>query len=122
VLSWEDTEHSGVIDGYNLVIHEFAHKLDVLNGSANGFPPLHRGMNSEHWVKAFSDAYNDIQTRLSHGQPIPMDSYGASSPAEFFAVASEVFFERPESLIQFYPGVYDQLKMFYRQNPANPRS
>ena len=119
VLSWEDTEHSGVIDGSNLVIHEFAHKLDVLNGRTNGFPPLHRGMDVTRWVAALSDAYNDFQNRLDTWNDVPIDSYAASSPAEFFAVFSEVFFERPDILNYFYPKVYEQFKQFYRQNPLS---
>jgi Mlc titration factor MtfA (ptsG expression regulator) len=119
VLSWEDTEHAGEIDGHNLVIHEFAHKLDVLNGAANGFPPLHRGMNVTKWVDSFSEAYNDIQNRLLHRDGLPIDRYAASSPAEFFAVISEVFFEQPDVVSRFYPDVYHQLKQFYRQDPLS---
>lgn len=117
VLSWEDTENSAVIDGNNLVIHEFAHKLDVLNGRTNGFPPLHRGMDVTRWVAALSDAYEDFQIRLNTWNDVPIDSYAASSPAEFFAVFSEVFFERPDILNSYYPMVYQQFKKFYRQDP-----
>ena len=117
VLSWQDTEHAGLIDGHNLVIHEFAHKLDVLNGKANGFPPLHRGMQIQHWVSALSNAFADFQRRLNSGNHTAIDSYAAESPAEFFAVCSEVFFERPEVLDRYYPEVYQQFKMFYRQDP-----
>ena len=117
VLSWEDTEYAGEIDGHNLVIHEFAHKLDVLNGQANGFPPLHRGMDVTQWVAALTDAYDDFQHRLNTWNDVPIDSYAASSPAEFFAVFSEVFFERPDILNHFYPKVYEQFKQFYRQDP-----
>ncbi|WP_455200832.1 M90 family metallopeptidase [Kaarinaea lacus] len=117
VLSWEDTEQSGEIDGNNLVIHEFAHKLDVLNGRTNGFPPLHRGMDVPQWVATLSDAYNDFQNRLNTWNDVPIDDYAASSPAEFFAVFSEVFFERPDILTAYYPGVYVQFKQFYRQDP-----
>ena len=117
VLSWEDTEQSGIIDGSNLVIHEFAHKLDVLNGKTNGFPPLHRDMDVTQWVSALSDAYEDFQQRLTTWNGVPIDSYAASSPAEFFAVFSEVFFERPDILNHHYPRVYKQFKQFYRQDP-----
>lgn len=117
VLSWEDTEQSGIIDGSNLVIHEFAHKLDVLNGKTNGFPPLHRGMDVTRWVSALSDAYEDFQQRLNTWNDVPIDSYAASSPAEFFAVFSEVFFERPDILNHYYPRVYEQFRQFYRQDP-----
>jgi len=117
ILSWEDTAHAGIIDGHNLVIHEFAHKLDVLNGTANGFPPLHRDMKVEHWVTAMSDAFADLQYRLAIGHSVHIDGYAATSPAEFFAVVSEVFFERPDLLQNEYPEVYQQFKLFYRQDP-----
>jgi hypothetical protein len=117
ILSWEDARHSGAIDGYNLVIHEFAHKLDVLNGDANGFPPLHRNMDVSQWVSALTQAYDDFQHRLETWNDVPIDGYAASSPAEFFAVFSEVFFERPDILIHYYPAVYEQFKQFYRQDP-----
>lgn len=117
VLSWEDAEHAGVIDGNNLVIHEFAHKLDVLNGKTNGFPPLHRGMDSTLWSKALSEAFEDLQARYESGNYMVIDSYAISSPAEFFAVFSEVFFEQPQIVNTCYPDVYQQFKQFYRQDP-----
>lgn len=117
VLSWEDTEHAGHIDGDNLVIHEFAHKLDVLNGKTNGFPPLHRNMDSTQWVEALTQAYDDLEQRYYAGKNIAIDSYAISSPAEFFAVFSEVFFERPDIVNEYYPAVYQQFKQFYRQDP-----
>ena len=116
ILSWEDTAHSGIIDGHNLVIHEFAHKLDVLNGATNGFPPLHPNMDAHAWTQTMSQAFEDFQHGLQHGNPRPIDSYAATSPAEFFAVFSEVFFERPELLNHYYPAVYEQLRQFYRQD------
>ena len=117
VLSWDDTEHAGVIDGYNLVIHEFAHKLDMQNGDANGFPPLHKGMDSKAWSEALGAGFEDLQHKCSTGKDIGIDCYAASSPAEYFAVLSEVFFERPEVIQQQYPAVYDQLRQYYRQDP-----
>jgi Mlc titration factor MtfA (ptsG expression regulator) len=122
ILSWEDSQHAGVTDGYNLVIHEFAHKLDVLNGSANGFPPLHKGMQAANWSKALKEAFDDFQSKLSSNRYTPIDEYAATSPAEFFAVLSEVFFERPDILCDFYPQVYDQFKLFYQQNPLERMS
>lgn len=116
ILSWEDSEHGGLIDGHNLVIHEFAHKLDVLNGVANGFPPLHPDMNARAWSSVMGQAFEDFQARLQYGNPAPIDTYAATSPAEFFAVFSEVFFERPRLLHDYYPAVYQQFKQFYRQD------
>lgn len=117
VLSWEDVAHSGEDDGVNVVIHEFAHKLDMLNGDANGFPPLHKEMNRAHWTDAFAAAYDDFAKRMSRRQPVEIDPYAAESPGEFFAVLSEAFFEIPQVVIAIYPGVYDQLRLFYRQDP-----
>ncbi len=117
VLSWDDTRHAGIIDGHNLVIHEFAHKLDMQNGVANGYPPLHTGMDHKQWVAALTAGFADFQRRCSDGESIGIDAYGATSPAEFFAVLSEVFFERPGIIHRHYPAVYDQLQQFYRQDP-----
>ncbi len=117
VLAWDETEHAGIIDGHNLVIHEFAHKLDMQNGAANGFPPLHAEMKLNVWVEAFSAGYEDFQHKCSRGESIGIDCYAASSPAEYFAVLSEVFFERPDVLYQNYAEIYDQLRQYYRQDP-----
>jgi hypothetical protein len=117
IISWEQSQHAGVVDGFNLIIHEFAHKLDLLNGVANGFPPLHRGMSPAKWSKVMAEAFADFQYKINSGIHPPIDGYAATSPAEFFAVFSEVFFERPDILQTFYPQVYDQFKQFYRQDP-----
>ncbi len=117
VLAWDEAEHCGIIDGHNLVIHEFAHKLDMQNGEANGFPPLHAGMDVDAWTEAFSAGFEDFWQQCSTGKNIGIDCYGASSPAEFFAVLSEVFFERPEYMLHRYAAVYEQLKLYYRQDP-----
>ena len=102
----------------NVVIHEFAHKLDMLNGAMNGFPPLHREMSSERWAQAFTAAFADFCARAESGMETALDPYGAESPAEFFAVTSEAFFETPQTLKQEYPDLYRQLAAFYRQDPA----
>ena len=122
ILSWEDTEAAGMLDGHNLVIHEFAHKLDMQNGDANGFPPLHKDMSRSAWQQAFSVAYHDFQARCEHGDTFGVDCYAAESPAEFFAVFSEVFFEQPIILVRHYPAVYAQLAAFYRQDPAGQQA
>lgn len=94
VLAWSQTEYAGVIDGQNLVIHEFAHKLDMLNGAANGFFPATQEF--EH---------------------IGIDCYAASSPVEFFAALSEVFLGRPDVVKKPYPEIYEQFCQYYRQEP-----
>ena len=94
-----------------------AHKLDMLDGDANGRPPLHRGMNPEAWSRDFSAAFDDLNRRIETGETPPIDDYAAEEPGEFFAVASEWFFERPDALDAAYPAVYGHLRDFYRQDP-----
>lgn len=118
ILSWADAERSGTGDGYNVVIHEFAHKLDMLNGTANGFPPLHADMDAARWSAAFGAAYAHFCARLERREESAIDSYAAENPAEFFAVMSEAFFEMPVIVDSEYPEVYGQLAQFYRQDPV----
>lgn len=117
VLSWSDVEAGTILDGYNVVLHEFAHKLDMVNGSANGHPPLHRGMSGAAWKRVFTAAYGDFTGRMERGLASGIDPYAAESPGEFFAVLSELFFERPRVLRGEYPEVYRLLAEFYRQDP-----
>ena len=123
-LSLEDVEASGWGDGYNVVIHEMAHKLDGRDGSFDGCPPLHQGMDSEAWRRAFSAAYEDLRAKVARAPARPsrrrgprLDPYAAESPDEFFAVACEYFFERPHTLRSEYPEVYAQLVLFFRRDP-----
>ncbi len=117
IISWEDSQHAGFADGYNVIIHEFAHKLDLLNGIANGFPPLHKDMRAAQWSAIMAAAFADLQHKINHNIDSPIDDYAATSPAEFFAVLSEEFFERPAVLHATYPQVYEQFRRFYRQDP-----
>jgi Mlc titration factor MtfA (ptsG expression regulator) len=116
VLSWQDVEWSGRGEGFNVVIHEFAHKLDMRDGSANGRPPLHAGMDAAAWALAWQAAYDDLCRRVDGGEDTQIDPYASESPAEFFAVLSEYFFEAPHVLHAEYPAVYRQLAQFYRQD------
>lgn len=117
ILSWRDAQAADGGDGYNVVLHEFAHKIDMRNGAANGFPPLHADMDRVIWSDAFSAAFADFRDRLDRREETPLDEYAAEDPAEFFAVLSELFFERPGALHEMYPAVYGQLAAFYRQDP-----
>ncbi len=117
VLSLADVAISGRGDGFNVVLHEFAHKLDMLNGDANGFPPLHRGMDAGAWARDFSAAYQDLCRRVDAGEDTPIDPYASYDPGEFFAVLTEAFFETPRLVLAEYPAVYEQLRQFYRQHP-----
>ena len=120
VLSWEDVVESveEPYDGFNVVIHEFAHKLDMLQGGdADGMPPLHEGMSVAEWKLVVTSAYEDFCHRVDLGEDTGLDEYGAESEAEFFAVMCEVFFEAPDVLSDEYPKLYDQLRLFFRQDP-----
>jgi MtfA peptidase len=117
ILSWADVLNIGQQPGHNVVIHEMAHKLDMLNGDADGFPPLHRRMDGRAWWRVFSSEWDRLKEEQRNGAELPIDSYALESPAEFFAVASEQFFEGPATLRQHLPEVYRQLTQFYRQHP-----
>ncbi len=115
VISWDAAAHDPHM---NVVIHEFAHKLDMANGEADGLPPLHPGMDRRAWIEAFREAYEGFCDALDRGKDTWLDPYAAEHPSEFFAVISEAFFESPAETRRRYPPVYEQLKLFYRQDPA----
>lgn len=118
LLSWfPDRPGLDDIGDVSIVIHEFAHKLDMTNGDVDGMPALHEDMRREEWTAVFSAAYADFCRRVDAGEETEIDPYAAEHPSEFFAVASEVFFEAPDLLHEEYPAVYAQLSLFYRQNP-----
>lgn len=146
VLSWEDAQQSDTA-GYNVVIHEFAHKIDMAEGGANGRPPFlpefHQGLSPARWQQVFADAYADFVQRVDaleaqlpedydddnpeHGAlydglaaELPLDPYASRHPSEFFAVASEAFFVMPGPLAHEYPLVFELLCLYYRQNPLMP--
>lgn len=119
ILAWPGVQQSGDWSAYNLVIHELAHKLDMLNGDANGLPPLHADMRIDAWAEAMQTVYDALDTLLDADPDAqtPIDPYAAENPAEFFAVTSEYFFSAPDLLEAAYPAVYAQLRLFYRQDP-----
>lgn len=119
ILAWPGVQASGGWDGYNLVIHELAHKLDMLNGDANGLPPLHRSMRIDAWATTMQAAYAQMNSILDAdpNAETAIDPYAAENPAEFFAVTSEYFFSAPDLLAEAFPAVYAQLQAFYRQDP-----
>ena len=120
VLSWPDVEASADWEtaGMNLVIHEFAHKLDMRNGEANGCPPLPPDLPPQVWQQTLHAAYDDFCARVDGGEHTAIDPYAAEDPAEFFAVLSEVFFAEPCLLLGEYPDVYAKFAQLYRQDPA----
>ena len=127
VLAW-DSVHGGIAnpeDGQNVVLHEFAHQLDFENGPADGVPvlggelPWYRRRGAyKTWAGVLGKEYEQLQALASKGKKSVLDEYGATNPAEFFAVATEAFFERADALRQRHPALYEELKSFYRQDPA----
>ena len=126
VISLIDITQSGRGTGYNVVIHEAAHVIDARTGALDGAPPLHADMDPRRWTDAFTAAYTDLQRRATSPgrrtrRKTALDLYAAEAPEEFFAITSEMFFERPLRLRAEYPAVYDELSLFYRQDPAESR-
>jgi MtfA peptidase len=121
ILSWADVLAGAADpdDGHNVVIHEFAHQLDQENGAANGAPFLGRRDGYERWARTLSDAFDALRAQLAEGQPTLIDPYGATDPAEFFAVVSELFFERPVALASCHPALYAELMAYYRCDPRS---
>jgi len=117
ILSWEDVEHSAA-GGGNVVLHEFAHYLDMEDDSMDGAPGLGDKAAYEQWSAVFWDEYERLHVNLSTGQPTLLDPYAATDPAEFFAVVTEVFFSQPGELEQQHPRLYQQLRTYYRLDPA----
>jgi Mlc titration factor MtfA (ptsG expression regulator) len=118
VLAWSEIEASGIGEGFNVVAHEFTHKLDLLDGAIDGIPPLHSDMSSADWTAAFRCAYESLRAQLDRDEDTWLDPYAAEDPAEFLAVCAEMFFDVPEELAREYPAVYAQLRAFFRQDPA----
>jgi Mlc titration factor MtfA (ptsG expression regulator) len=117
--SWRDAQMAG--DGYNVVIHEFVHKLDMRNGEADGVPPLPAGIPRREWEDALLAAFDDFCVRVDSagdgGDALAIDPYASENPGEFFAVLSEIFFETPDVLRHDYPALYALFVRFYRQDP-----
>ena len=119
IFSWEDVARDSynLIPGHNVVIHEFAHKLDMLTGRTNGLPPLHPDMDIQDWAAALTEAYTRLNVLLDHNQQTYFNAYAATNPAEFFAVICEYFFTTPETLKKHRPKIYQQLKAYFKQDP-----
>lgn len=121
ILSWADTLDGAANpgDGRNVVIHEFAHQLDQEKGIANGAPLLERSSDYQSWSGVMAAEFATLQRQAGLGEHSLFDHYGATNPAEFFAVISEVFFEQPALLSQQHPKLYHELSRFYRLNPLS---
>jgi Mlc titration factor MtfA (ptsG expression regulator) len=120
VLAWDAVLHgaSDVRDGKNVVFHEFAHQLDTEDGAADGAPVLERRAAYGPWARVLGAAYEGLVRDDEEGHRTVIDTYGATNPAEFFAVVTESFFERPRALRAKHPALYEQMRLFYQQDPA----
>lgn len=120
VLSWQDIcEDAGDPgDGLNVVLHEFAHKLDEENDSHDGLPVLGDPAQYETWARVLSEEFDALRARVDRDEAGVIDDYGAESPSEFFAVVTEAFFERPRELHRQHPALYGELRKFYKVDPG----
>ncbi|MFZ4479618.1 MAG: zinc-dependent peptidase [Rhodoferax sp.] len=120
VLSWHDTLHDAATpdSGQNVVIHEFAHQLDQETGAANGAPLLARREHYARWSRVLGAEFRRLRSAASEQQDTLFNAYGATDPAEFFAVISEVFFEQPARMADEHPALYRELALFYRLDPV----
>lgn len=113
VLSMADVMDSAQGQGFDVVVHELAHQIDQLNGDMDGFPPLHPSMDTDEWTRTFSTAFERLNQALNRDEETAIDPYAAESPAEYFAVTSEYYFDAPEWLKTHEAGVFRLLRRFY---------
>lgn len=119
ILSWDDVRSGAadIHDGHNVTLHEFAHQLDEEDGSANGAPLMEQRSNYVTWARILGAAYEELRRDTMFGNETVLNSYGATNPAEFFAVATETFFEKPAQLKERHPELYEELRRYYHQDP-----
>ncbi len=120
VLAWDHAAFGALVDddGHNVVIHEFAHQLDEATGVSDGAPLLDKDQNAARWGRVFQDAYERLQKDTELNRPSVFNTYGASAPAEFFAVAVETFFEKPQEMRTDEPHIYEELSLYFGFDPA----
>lgn len=120
VLSWDDVYRSAadIHDGHNVVLHEFAHQIDSTFAKGDGTPVLKSTSTFIVWARVLQKEYQQLQREVSSDSATFLDKYGATNPAEFFAVATEYFFEQPKQLQRIHSELYEELKRFYQQDPA----
>ena len=121
VLSWADIRHgmANAGDGHNVVLHEFAHKLDEENGALDGVPALADAETQRVWMDVLGREYHLLRLRARNATDGVLDEYGATSPAEFFAVTTEAFFERGHELSARHPRLYETLRGYFQLDPAS---
>ena len=120
VLAWDHVRSgaSQPADGQNVVLHEFAHQLDGESGAMDGAPDLGARARYTSWAHVLGDEFDELSQKLHAGRSSDIDPYGATNPAEFFAVVTEMFFEKSRAMKQRHPALYDELAAFYEQDPA----
>jgi MtfA peptidase len=123
MLSWSDVRRAGrgQSTAYNVVIHEFAHVLDLADGQSDGIPLLPPDLPRAEWLATLHGASSDLARQIDAGESSTLDPYAAQGVDEFFAVASEAFFVTPAALLAEHPALYDVLSRFYRQDPVTER-
>jgi MtfA peptidase len=121
VLAWDHVKADAAqpADGQNVVLHEFAHQLDSEDGGMDGAPDLGTRARYTSWAHVLGDEYAELAKRLHAGRATDIDPYGATNPPEFFAVVTEMFFEKPRALKRRHAELYAELADFYQQDPAN---
>ena len=120
VLAWDEVRAGAAnpTDGQNLVLHEFAHQLDFEDGYTDGTPALETGAGVRSWASVLGRELEELRRAADAGDPTVLDPYGAEDPAEFFAVATEAFFERAEDVARHHPRLFDELRGYYQQDPT----
>lgn len=120
ILTWDAVRRGGRHPevGHNVVYHEFAHKLDMLDGAVDGTPPLSSAAEYEHWERVCKAEYQRLRELSAAGREGVLDPYGSTDEGEFFAVVTEAFFDQPLGLAAEHPALYEVLAAFYRQDPA----
>jgi Mlc titration factor MtfA (ptsG expression regulator) len=121
VLAWDHVRQGAVniFDGHNVVFHEFAHQLDTEDGTADGMPILAESSRYRPYIRVVGAAYDRFLKRVEKGRKTVLDDYGATNPAEFFAVATETFFEKPWQLKKKRPGLYEEFRQYYGLDPSS---
>jgi hypothetical protein len=114
----DEDEEGELVPAFNVVLHEFAHQIDLENGEMDGVPQLESNAHYERWARVFDDAFDKLETQLDAGMDPVIDDYAAEDDVEFFAVVTESFFETPFALLDEFPEVYEELRSFFRQDPT----
>ncbi len=119
VLAWDSARHGAgdIKDGHNVILHEFAHKLDEADGAMDGAPVLEQRSQYVSWARTMQPAFDELQRNAAHHVKTVMDHYGATNPAEFFAVLTETFYEKPRQLDKHHPELYAEMRRCFGVDP-----